>query len=91
MSYFGAASDAPVVEDASYPFGPRSAKEAIEQFQRVIADRPMTRVTMPYGADCWVVHRHQAARAVLADHRFVREPFQTGERVPIPMTSLPVT
>ena len=36
---------------------------------------------MPFGGDCWVVHRHQAARDLLADHRFVREPFRTGERV----------
>ena len=81
MSDVGAAGGAAVVADASYPFGPRSAREAVEQYGRVIADRPMTRVTMPFGGDCWVVHRHQAARDLLADHRFVREPFRTGERV----------
>jgi cytochrome P450 len=71
-------SDAP---DTSYPFAPRPSQDAIAHLQRVMADRPMSRVTMPYGGDVWIVHRNQAARDVLADPRFVREPFRTGERV----------
>lgn len=65
----------------AFPFSPRPADEAVEQFHRVAADRPMTKVTMPYGGDVWVIHRAGAARDVLMDTRFVREPFRTGERV----------
>ncbi|TVZ02207.1 cytochrome P450 [Trebonia kvetii] len=64
-----------------YPFGPLPVPEAIEKMQRIMADRPMTKVTMPIGGDCWVVHRNQAARDILSDPRFVRAPFRTGERV----------
>ncbi|KQZ85258.1 cytochrome [Microbacterium sp. Root166] len=63
-----------------YPFSARPASEAAAQLHRVAADRPMTRVTMPFGGDVWVVHRNAAAREVLTDARFVREPFRTGRR-----------
>jgi cytochrome P450 len=64
-----------------YPFGPLPATEAVEHLRRLMADRPMSKVTMPYGGDIWIVHRNRAARQVLGDPRFVREPFRTGERV----------
>lgn len=64
-----------------YPFGPMTAHEATEQYHRIAADRPMTRMSMPYGGDAWVIHRNAAARQMLSDRRFVREPFRTGERV----------
>ena len=64
-----------------YPFGPRPVHEAAEQYHRIAADRPMTKMTMPFGGDVWVVHRNQAARDMLGDTRFVREPFRTGKRV----------
>ncbi|MGW0175020.1 cytochrome P450 [Rhodococcus sp. NPDC003322] len=41
----------------------------------------MTKMTMPFGGDVWVIHRNAAARQMLGDPRFVREPFRTGERV----------
>jgi cytochrome P450 len=63
-----------------YPFGPLPAPEAVEHFRRVMADRPMTKMTMPYGGDVWLVHRNRAAKEILADRRFVREPFRSGER-----------
>ncbi|MGN6126755.1 MAG: cytochrome P450 [Humibacter sp.] len=63
-----------------YPFSARPAQEAVAQFHRVAADRSMTRVTMPFGGDVWVIHRNAAAREVLSDARFVREPFRTGRR-----------
>ncbi|MFF9542533.1 cytochrome P450 [Streptomyces albidoflavus] len=63
-----------------YPFAPLPVPEAVEHLRRVMADRPMTKVTMPHGGDVWLVHRNQAARQVLTDPRFVREPFRTGER-----------
>jgi cytochrome P450 len=72
---------APAGGDTAYPFAPMPSQEAITHMQRVMADRPMTRMTMPYGGDVWIVHRNKAAREVLADSRFVRGPFRTGERV----------
>lgn len=64
-----------------YPFGPVPAAEAAERYRAIAADRPMTKMTMPYGGDAWVVHRTAAAREVLGHRSFVREPFRTGERV----------
>jgi cytochrome P450 len=72
------ASDATGTE---YPYPPRPAAEAVEHLKRIMTDRPMTKVAMPHGGDCWIVHRNRAAREVLGDRRFVREPFRTGERV----------
>jgi cytochrome P450 len=63
-----------------YPFAPIPVPEAVEHLRRIMADRPATKVTMPHGGDVWLVHRNKAAREVLADPRFVREPFRTGER-----------
>ncbi|MFI7233070.1 cytochrome P450 [Nonomuraea angiospora] len=63
-----------------FPFAPRPPAEAVEHLRRLMADRPMTKVTMPYGGDVWIVHRNRAARQMLSDRRFVREPFRTGER-----------
>lgn len=63
-----------------YPFAPKPPAEAVEHLRRLMADRPMSRMTMPYGGDVWLVHRNRAAREVLSDPRFVREPFRTGER-----------
>jgi len=67
--------------DTAYPFGPLPADDAVEHLRRLMADRPMSKVTMPYGGDIWIVHRNRAARQVLGNPRFVREPFRTGERV----------
>ncbi|MBB2914380.1 cytochrome P450 [Streptosporangium becharense] len=63
-----------------FPFAARPAAEAVQHLRRLMADRPMTKVTMPHGGDVWIVHRNQAARQMLSDQRFVREPFRTGER-----------
>lgn len=67
--------------DTAYPFGPVSVNEASRRYVAIAADRPMTKMTMPYGGDVWVIHRNAAARQMLGDPRFVREPFRTGERV----------
>jgi cytochrome P450 len=69
----------PIATD--YPFPPVSAAEAAARYRAIAADRPMTRMTMPFGGEAWVIHRTGAARAMLSDPRFVREPFRTGERV----------
>ncbi|MET7897328.1 cytochrome P450 [Streptomyces mirabilis] len=64
-----------------FPFAPLPPEEAVEHLKRLMADRPMTKINMPYGGDVWIVHRNRAARTILADRRFVREPFRTGESV----------
>lgn len=66
---------------ADYPFGAVSPTEAGERYRAIAADRPMTKVTMPFGGEVWVIHRNSAAREMLGDPRFVREPFRTGARV----------
>ncbi|WP_420752334.1 cytochrome P450 [Rhodococcus sp. O3] len=68
-------------EDTAYPFGPVSVNEASRRYAAIAADRPMTKMTMPFGGDVWVIHRNAAARQMLGDPRFVRKPFRTGERV----------
>ncbi len=68
-------------EGTEYPFAAVPANEAAARYRAIAADRPMTRMTMPYGGDVWVIHRNAAAREMLGDGRFVREPFRTGERV----------
>lgn len=69
-----------------FPISPRPAHDAAAAMAALVADRPMTRVTMPVGGEVWVVHRNQAAREVLSDSRFIRQPFRTGERA-IPFRS----
>lgn len=66
--------------DTSYPFGPVTPNEAVRRYVAIAADRPMTKMTMPIGGDVWVIHRNAAARQMLGDPRFVREPFRTGKR-----------
>lgn len=64
-----------------YPFGAVPPAEASARYRAIAADRPMTKMTMPFGGDAWIIHRNGAAREMLSDPRFVREPFRTGERV----------
>ena len=75
------AASAPEPVATEYPFGPVSPSEAAARYAAISADRPMTKMTMPFGGDVWVIHRNAAAREMLGDPRFVREPFRTGERV----------
>lgn len=64
-----------------YPFDAVVPAEASARYEAIAAERPMTKMTMPFGGDVWVIHRNAAAREMLSDPRFVREPFRTGERV----------
>ncbi|WP_067856024.1 cytochrome P450 [Nocardia shimofusensis] len=64
-----------------YPFAPVPPADAVARYRAIAAERPMTKMAMPFGGDVWVVHRNAAAREMLSDGRFVREPFRTGERV----------
>ena len=38
-----------------YPFGPVTPSEGVAHIGRLVADRPMTKMTMPYGGDVWLV------------------------------------
>ncbi|MGW4119614.1 cytochrome P450 [Nocardia sp. NPDC004711] len=69
------------VTPTDYPFEPVPPQDAVARYRAIAAERPMTKMTMPYGGDVWVIHRNAAARQMLSDARFVREPFRTGERV----------
>ncbi|MGA4792021.1 cytochrome P450 [Nocardia sp. AB354] len=69
------------VTPTEYPFEPVPPKDAVDRYRAIAAERPMTKMTMPFGGDVWVIHRNAAAREMLGDGRFVREPFRTGERV----------
>jgi cytochrome P450 len=65
---------------AQYPFPATSPAQAVDFLHRVIEDRPMTKVQMPFGGECWVIHRHQAAKEMLENPKFVRGPFARGEQ-----------
>ncbi|MBV7702931.1 cytochrome P450 [Nocardia nova] len=69
------------VTPTEYPFEPVPPKDAVDRYRAIAAERPMTKMTMPFGGDVWVIHRNAAAREMLSDGRFVREPFRIGERV----------
>jgi cytochrome P450 len=66
--------------DTTYPFAPVESTAAAARLKAIATERPMTRMTMPFGGDVWVIHREHIARMMLADQRFVRQPFRTGER-----------
>jgi len=68
------------VVDTSYPFAAVPPQDAVQRYVAISAERPMTKMTMPIGGDVWVIHRNAAARDMLSDPRFVRNPFRTGER-----------
>ena len=63
-----------------YPFPATSPEKAVEALHRILEDRPMTKVTMPFGGEAWVIHRHQAARQMLESTKFGRGPFARGEQ-----------
>ncbi|MEY1677132.1 cytochrome P450 [Gordonia sp. ABKF26] len=74
-------TEATPTTNTEYPFAAVPPDEAAARYRAIAADRPMTKMTMPYGGDVWVIHRNAAAREMLGDGRFVRKPFRTGERV----------
>jgi cytochrome P450 len=65
---------------AQYPFPATPPDKAVENLHRVIEDRPMTKVQMPFGGECWVIHRYQAAKEMLENPKFVRGPFARGDQ-----------
>jgi|SRR5271166_440432 len=62
-----------------YPFPPTPPDQVVEVYHRLLDDRPMTKVTMPFGGDVWVIHRYQAVKQMLENPAFVRGPFARGE------------
>jgi cytochrome P450 len=63
-----------------YPFPPTPLEQAVEHYHRLLEDRPMTKVTMPFGGDVWVIHRYHACKQMLESPKFVRGPFARGEQ-----------
>ena len=57
-----------------YPFPKMPADQAVETYHRLLNDRPMTKVTMPFGGDVWVIHRYEAAKQMLESPKFQRGP-----------------
>lgn len=63
-----------------YPFPKMAPDQAVETYHRLLDDRPMTKVTMPFGGDVWVIHRYEAAKQMLENPKFQRGPFARGEQ-----------
>ncbi|MGB9302523.1 MAG: cytochrome P450 [Mycobacterium sp.] len=63
-----------------YPFRPTPLEQAVEHYHRLLEDRAMTKVTMPFGGDVWVIHRYHACKQMLESPKFVRGPFARGEQ-----------
>lgn len=55
-----------------YPFSQADRLELDPTYATIRADDPVTRVTLPYGGDGWLVTRYEDVRTVLADPRFSR-------------------
>jgi nocardicin N-oxygenase len=56
----------------SYPFNSGPALDLDPAYAQLRADEPVSRVTLPYGGDAWLVTRYADVKAVLADPRFSR-------------------
>lgn len=65
----------------AYPFHPPRGVRIDPEFARLRGERPLARVTMPYGGEAWLVTRYEDVRTVLADSRFSRAA-TLGEDVP---------
>jgi cytochrome P450 RapN len=61
-------ADAPT----AYPFRQPSGVEIDPEYARLRRERPLARVTMPYGGNAWLVTRYEDVRTVLGDARFSR-------------------
>jgi cytochrome P450 len=69
-----------------HPYPKVDPSEAVRRIAAIQADRAMTLVTYPYGGDIWVIHRNEAAKRMLEDSRFARQPFARHERdLPYPV------
>src|ERR1700734_3102409 len=60
------------VEPLPYPFGQPVGIDLDPRYGELRRSTPVCRVRLPYGADGWLVPRHEDVRTVLADPRFSR-------------------
>ncbi|MBO8191124.1 cytochrome P450 [Streptomyces oryzae] len=56
----------------AYPFRAADRLEPDPEFATLRAGEPVSRVTLPFGGEAWLVTRHAEVRTVLADPRFSR-------------------
>lgn len=59
-------------EPLSYPFNQSDTLDLDPRYDRLRAECPMARVTLPYGEEAWLATRYEDARLVLGDPRFSR-------------------
>ncbi|GGX89923.1 cytochrome P450 [Streptomyces minutiscleroticus] len=59
-------------EPTTYPFGEPDRLEPDPLFAALRAERPLTRVRLPYGEAAWLATRYEDVRTVLGDPRFSR-------------------
>ncbi|ATE54500.1 cytochrome P450 [Actinosynnema pretiosum] len=55
-----------------YPFGPTTGLEVDPETTRLRAERPVSRVRLPFGGEGWLAVGHTEVRTVLGDRRFSR-------------------
>ncbi|MGW7086722.1 cytochrome P450 [Streptomyces sp. NPDC054871] len=55
-----------------YPFHTCPALQVQPEYARLRQEEPISRVTLPYGGQAWLVTRHEDVRFVLSDSRFSR-------------------
>ncbi|WP_019074881.1 cytochrome P450 [Streptomyces hokutonensis] len=65
----------------SYPFGPSEGLDLHPRYAELRREDPVSRVTMPYGGEAWLVTRYDDIKVVLADSRFSRAA-TVGQDVP---------
>ncbi|MFF4891865.1 cytochrome P450 [Micromonospora chersina] len=56
----------------AYPFTRDVGLTIDKRYRQLLHERPVSRVTLPYGGEAWLVLDHAANRTVLADRRFSR-------------------
>lgn len=55
-----------------YPFRGCPTLDVEHEYERLRQSEPVSRVTLPYGGQAWLVTRHEDVRFVLSDRRFSR-------------------
>ncbi|MBW4722477.1 cytochrome P450 [Saccharothrix obliqua] len=56
----------------SYPFGEPARLDPEPEFATLRAERPVSRVRLPFGEEAWLATRYEDVRTVLGDPRFSR-------------------
>lgn len=61
-----------VARPAEFPFGSAPGLDPAPEYQRLRAEEPVAKVTLPTGDSAWLVTRYEDARIVFSDTRFSR-------------------